>query len=82
MSPDSETAYVAVMGSRDVAVISLGDRSVGWLRNVGANPRHLVLDPAGEFLNVTLNGEGRVAKIDLASGEVAAKVAAGEPLAA
>ena len=74
---DNQIAYVAVMGSADVAAINLTDFSVNWLRNVGNAPRHLNLDPAGKYLYATLNGEGQVAKIDLATQTVVAKVATG-----
>ncbi len=60
------------MGSRDVAVVDLVDLDVEWIRNVGANPRHLVMSPDGGALYVTLSGEGRVARVDLATGDVAA----------
>ena len=73
----SSKAWVAVMGSHDVAVVDLSNFSVGWIRNVGTNPRHLVLDPAERFLYVTLNGEGKVAKVDLRTGAVVKKVASG-----
>ncbi|MEX0268505.1 YncE family protein [Leptolyngbyaceae cyanobacterium UHCC 1019] len=74
---DNQIAYVAVMGSSDVAAINLTDFSVNWLRNVGNAPRHLNLDPAGKYLYATLNGEGQVAKIDLSTQSVVAKVATG-----
>ncbi len=76
--PNGSAAYVAVMGSRDIARVDLGSLQVGgWLRGVGASPRHLVLSPDGGTLYASLNGEGRLAKIDVASGRVLAKVATG-----
>lgn len=78
VDPTSKTAYVAVMGTRDVAVVDLTTLTLsGWIRGVGSGPRHLVIDPAGAFLYVTLNGEGRVAKVDLSTRSVVAKVATG-----
>jgi YVTN family beta-propeller protein len=74
---DNQIAYVAVMGSADVAAINLTDFSVNWLRDIGNAPRHLNLDPAGRYLYATLNGEGQVAKIDLGTQTVVAKVATG-----
>ncbi|MCY7392205.1 MAG: YncE family protein, partial [Leptolyngbyaceae cyanobacterium CAN_BIN12] len=74
---DNQIAYVAIMGSSDVAAINLTDFSVNWLRDIGNAPRHLNLDPAGRYLYATLNGEGQVAKIDLATQAVVAKVATG-----
>ncbi len=78
VAPDGSEAYVAVMGSRDIARVDLATLAVrGWYRGVGANPRHLVLSPDGATLYASLNGEGRLAKIDVASGTVLAKVATG-----
>ena len=51
--PDSTTAYIAVMGSKDIAVINLDDFSVATIENVGRSPRHLVLSPDGDFLYVS-----------------------------
>ena len=53
------------MGSYDIARIDLRTFAVRWIRGVGSAPRHLVLGPAGNFLYATLNGEGRVAKVDV-----------------
>ncbi len=76
--PCGTEAFVAVMGSRDIARVDLASLQVsGWYRGVGANPRHLVLSPDGGTLYASLNGEGRLAKIDVASGRVVAKVATG-----
>ena len=65
------------MGSRDIAVIDISDFSVEMIGNVGRSPRHLVLDPDGRFLYVSLNGEGKLAKLDLSTGEVVSRVATG-----
>ncbi|TVQ53245.1 MAG: peptidoglycan-binding protein [Spirulina sp. DLM2.Bin59] len=73
----SETAYVAVMGSQHIAKVNLADFQVGWIRDVGRSPRHLNLDPSGRYLYSSLNGESQVAKIDLASGNVVAKARTG-----
>ncbi len=51
--------------------------SVTWLEGVGSGPRHLIMDPTGRFLYVTLNGEGRVGKIDLQTGQVVDRVVTG-----
>ena len=45
---------------------------------VGANPRHLVMDPAGDYLYATLNGDGKVAKIDLDTEDVVDRVSTGD----
>jgi YVTN family beta-propeller protein len=84
VAPDSRTAYVAVMGSSDIAVVDLpaalqddGDDSVSWFQDVGRGPRHLNLSPDGKTLYATLNGAGKVAKIDAETGKVLAAVATG-----
>ena len=73
----SREAYVAVMGSYDIARIDLRTFAVHWIRGVGSAPRHLVLGPSGNFLYATLNGEGRVAKVNVHTGETVAKVTTG-----
>ena len=69
------------MGSTTSRGVDLRTFAVHWIRGVGSAPRHLVLGPAGHFLYATLNGEGRVAKVDLHTGEVVAKVATGSAAA-
>src|SRR5207302_1889385 len=44
---------------------------------VGNGPRHLVLEPTGRYLFVTLNGEGAVAKLDLRRSRVVARAYTG-----
>lgn len=114
ISPDSSTAYVAVMGGTEIAVVDieaavalaaedrsdaagpqgLRDRSeadartdgadagtegaVTRLEDVGRGPRHLVLSPDGTTLYVTLNKDGTVAAVDVATGEVRGTVTTGE----
>ena len=73
----SEKAYVAVMGSYDIASVNLKSFSVDWLRNVGHSPRHLNIDPNDKYLYSTLNGEGSIAKIDLSTDKVVKKIATG-----
>jgi len=73
----AETAYVAVMGTRDVAAVDLSDFSVSWIRGVGAGPRHLVMGGRGRHLYATLNKAGRVAKIDVRLGRVVDTVRTG-----
>ncbi|HIK04414.1 MAG TPA: peptidoglycan-binding protein [Trichormus sp. M33_DOE_039] len=74
----SEKAYIAVMGSRDIAEVNLRDFSVKWLRNVGNSPRHLNIDPQGKYLYASLNGEGKIAKINLRQRKVVDKVITGK----
>jgi YVTN family beta-propeller protein len=65
VDPRAGTAYVAVMGARDVAAVDLSEFSVSWIRDVGAGPRHLVMSARGRYLYASLNEAGRVAKIDV-----------------
>jgi YVTN family beta-propeller protein len=75
---ESKNAYVAIMGSANIAKVNLQDFSVEWLNNIGSSPRHLNIDPAGKYLYSTLNGEGTVAKIDLKTGKVVDKIRTGK----
>lgn len=91
VTSDSATAYVALMGSTDIAVINLSalsspgdtpstlDTSVRtYLRGIGVSPRHLVLSPDDETLYVTLSGENAVVAVDLNSGQVIQRVRTGQ----
>jgi YVTN family beta-propeller protein len=78
VSPDSTTAYVAVMGSDDVEKINLTTLSVEGSFVVGQNPRHLVMDPAGAYLYASLNSPGEVVKVALADDAVVGSVHTGE----
>lgn len=84
VSPDSTTAYVAIMGGAEIAVLDLGKAvagdgkgSVRWFSDVGAGPRHLNLSPDGATLFATLNKAGKVTKIDAATGQVLGSVSTG-----
>ena len=77
IDPSSATAYIAVMGSRGIAVINLEDFSITTIDTVGRSPRHLVRSPDGSHLYVSLNGEARLAKIEVGSGEILAHVTTG-----
>ncbi len=83
ISPDSSTAYVAVMGGSEIAVLDIAAATAGagdpltWFEDIGRGPRHLNLTPDGSTLFATLNEDGRVAKIDAATGEVLGTVATG-----
>ena len=77
---NSEKAYVAIMGSTDIAVISLKESenfAVNWLRNIGLSPRHLNIAPTGDYLYASLNAEGNIAKIDLSTNKVVSKIRTG-----
>ncbi len=73
----SEKAYIAVMGSYEIAEVDLRTFSVKWLRNIGRSPRHLNIDPAGKYLYASLNGEGKIAKISLPNGKLIKKISTG-----
>lgn len=78
VEPSSQVAYVAIMGSQDLARVSLKDFSVEYIQGVGNAPRHVVIDPVeGRYLYVTLNGDSQVAKIDLQIDRVIAKTRTG-----
>jgi YVTN family beta-propeller protein len=84
ISPDSTTAYVAVMGGSEIAVVDIaaaaagaGEDSLTWFEDIGRGPRHLNLTPDGSTLFATLNKDGEVVKIDAATGEVLGSVATG-----
>jgi YVTN family beta-propeller protein len=70
-------AYVAVMGSFDVARIDLETFALSYFRGVGNSPRHLVLSNDGSRLFVTLNGDNRVVSVDTATGQVVARTQTG-----
>ena len=78
ITPDSKTAYIAVMGTHDIARIDLTNFAVSWIRNVGcgtAPPR--ALTRRRRRSTSTLNGDGKVAKIDPVNGVVQYKVSTG-----
>ncbi len=85
VTADSRTAYVAVMGSTqvkrvDLAAIAKGRHSTKVIHSFsspGSAPRHLNLSPDGKRLYVTLNGEGRVAKLSTRTGKVLKTVRTG-----
>ena len=49
-SADSKTAYVAVMGGSDIAVVNLENGSVDWINGVGNGPRPSLVDDQREDL--------------------------------
>ncbi|WP_235434126.1 cytochrome D1 domain-containing protein [Nostocoides jenkinsii] len=80
VSPDSKTAYVALMGSGRVVSVDIANKTVAPFSQPGSGPRHLVNSPDGAFIFVTLNNDGTVAKVDRATGNVVATVrTASEP---
>lgn len=71
-SPDSKTAYVAMMGSDQIVSVDLATSDVTTFAHTGAGPRHIVLSPDGAFLYVTNNSSGTVTKVRRSDGEVVA----------
>jgi DNA-binding beta-propeller fold protein YncE len=76
ISPKGNAAYVAVMGGSELVRIDLRHWTTSRF-TVGAGPRAAVFDPSDRYIYVSLNAEGRVAKLDLHDGVVRAKVATG-----
>ena len=77
VSPDSRTAYVAVMGGSTVVKVDLATGNVATLANPGDSPRHLEISPDGGTIYVSNNGSGTVARIDVATGVVTHTVSTG-----
>ena len=78
VSPDSKTAYVAIMGGENVEKVDLTTLTVTSSIGVGSNPRHVVMDPAGAFVYVSLNSPGDMVKVDLLNDTVVATTQTGE----
>ncbi|GAA2170051.1 YncE family protein [Pedococcus bigeumensis] len=78
VSPDSRSAYIALMGSDRVVRVDLAARSVHPFAQTGDGPRHIVESPDGKFLYVTNNGDGTVSKVDRRTGQVLEWVRTGE----
>ncbi len=79
VSSDSKTAYIAIMGSTEIAVVDLTNLNapVSKIRNVGSSPRSLLLSPDDRYLYVSLNRDGRVIKFDLKDSQVVGSVYTG-----
>ena len=76
VSPKGNAAYVAVMGGNELVRVDLKRWTTSRFP-VGAGPRAAEFHPSDRYLFVSLNAEGRVAKLDLSTGTVRAKVATG-----
>jgi YVTN family beta-propeller protein len=77
VSPDSRTAFVAVMGSQRIAKVDLASRKVSTFAHTGNGPRHIVISPDGRYLYVTNNTSGTVSKVDAGNGQVLKTVSTG-----
>ena len=69
-------AYVAVMGSTEIAAVDLGSFAVNKFY-AGNSPRHLVLSLDGRRLYATLNGANQVIAIDTATNQVVGRINTG-----
>ena len=76
VSPLGNAAYVAVMGGSELVRVDLRRWTTTKI-GVGAGPRAAEFHPSDRYIFVSLNAEGRVAKLDLKTGSVRAKVATG-----
>ena len=54
------------------------DFEIDWIEDVGNGPRSVVLSPDDQWLYATLNGDGKVVKIDADTGEVVESVRTGD----
>ncbi|WP_427383729.1 YncE family protein [Janibacter sp. G56] len=77
VTPDSSTAYIAIMGSDRMVAVDLGSYAVSEFTAPGDSPRHVVISPDGDTLYVSNNRDGNVVKIDRESGEILGSVATG-----
>jgi YVTN family beta-propeller protein len=76
IAPDGGAAWVAVMGGTELVRIDLRRWTTRRVR-VGLGPRAVAFDPHGRYVYVSLNAEGRVAKLDTWHGVVRARVSTG-----
>jgi YVTN family beta-propeller protein len=83
--PDSSGAYVttqyhdAALGyPAELYRLDVADWKLTPIRtDLGAFPRHIVLDPAGRYLYASLTGDTRVIKVDTLSGRTVGSVVTG-----
>ena len=77
VSPDSRTAYVALMGSARIVEVDLNSYRVSTFASPGNGPRHLVISPDGKYVYSTNNASGTVTKMDRRTGRILDSVATG-----
>jgi DNA-binding beta-propeller fold protein YncE len=65
------------MGSTWIGVLDMATLELSRIEDVGLQPRHLVMDPAGEYLYASLDEEASVVKIDLATGSEVSRASTG-----
>lgn len=76
-SPDSKTAYVAMMGSHKIVSVDLATKAVNNFADPGNGPRHLVTSPDGKFVYASNNASGTVVKLDRVTGAEVGSVRVG-----
>lgn len=69
VSPKGNAAYVAVMGGNNLVRVDLNRWTTSSIP-VGTGPRAAEFHPSDRYIFVSLNAEGRVAKLDLKTGGV------------
>lgn len=77
LDPSSKYAFVSLQTGK-IAVIRLSDFSVSYLEELDAIPRNLLIDSTGKFLFITFPTEGKVAKMDLNTGEIIKRIHTGK----
>lgn len=75
--PKTGMAYVAQMGTYEIAKINLRTGVLDSIVVPGRSPRHLCLDTSDNYLYASLNGSGIIAKINLKNDSVEATVTTG-----
>ena len=75
--PKTDIAYVAQMGTYEIAKIDLKTGAIDSIVVPGRSPRHLCIDTAKNYLYASLNGSGIIAKINLGNDSVEATVRTG-----
>jgi YVTN family beta-propeller protein len=70
VSPDSDQAYIALMGSDRLVRLDLKTRKLYTYAETGDAPRHLVASPDGRHLYVTNANDDTVTKLDRQSGKI------------
>ena len=78
VTPDSRTAYVAIMGGSTIEKIDPTSLTAADSFYVGSNPRHVVTEPAGAFNYASLNSPGEVVKVDPSNDAVVGRTHTGQ----
>ena len=78
ISPDSQFAYIAIMGSSVLDILNLNTMKVVGQISVGSNVRHVVISPTdNRLLYVSLNASGVVEKVNRITRQVIGRVHTG-----